>query len=148
MRLTLYAERRTMGPIDIAIIVVVLILFVVAAIRMVGTATGKRDCCSGAAKQGGASCGKKFAPARVEDTDPAHYLYAAELGIGGMSCAHCVAAVEAALDAGDGCWAEVTLAGGHALLRAKAPIDEDAVRARVEQAGYRLVSFDLLNQPA
>ena len=125
-----------MGPIDIAIIAAVLILFVVAAIRMVGTATGKRDCCSGAVKQGGASCGKKFAPARVEDTDPAHYLYAAELGIGGMSCAHCVAAVE------------VTLAGGHALLRAKAPIDEDAVRARVEQAGYRLVSFDLLNQPA
>ena len=136
-----------MGPTDIAIIAVVLVLFVVAAIRMVGTATGKRDCCSGAAKQGGASRGKKFAPVRIEDTDPAHYPYTAELGIGGMSCEHCVAAVEAALDAGDGCWAEVTLAGGHALLRAKAPIDEAAVSARVEQAGYRLVSFDLRNQP-
>ena len=136
-----------MGPTDIAIIAAVLILFVVAAIRMVGTATGKRDCCSGAAKQDGASCGKKFAPAHVEDTDPAHYPYTAELGIGGMSCKHCVAAVEAALDAADGCWAEVTLAGGRALLRAKAPIDEVAVRARVEQAGYRLVSFDLRNQP-
>ena len=136
-----------MGPTDIAIIAAVLILFVVAAIRMVGTATGKRDCCSGAAKQDGASCGKKFAPVRIEDTDPAHYPYTAELGIGGMSCAHCVAAVEAALDAADGCWAEVTLAGGRALLRAKAPIDEAAVRARVEQAGYRLVSFDLRNQP-
>lgn len=136
-----------MGPTDIAIIAAVLVLFVVAAIRMVGTATGKRDCCSGAAKQGGASCGKKFAPVRIEDTDPAHYPYTAELGIGGMSCAHCVAAVEAALDAGDGCWAEVTLAGGRALLRAKAPIDEAVVRARVEQAGYRLVSFDLRNQP-
>lgn len=134
-----------MGPTDIAIIAAVLILFVVAAIRMVGTATGRRDCCSGAVKQKGAQCGKKFAPVRIEDTDPAHYPYAAELGIGGMSCAHCVAAVEAALDAGDGCWAEVTLAGGHALLRAKAPIDEAAVRARVEQAGYRLVSFDLPN---
>lgn len=136
-----------MGPTDIAIIAAVLILFVVAAIRMVGTATGKRDCCSGGAKQSGASRGKKFAPVRIEDTDPAHYPYAAELGIGGMSCAHCAAAVEAALDAGDGCWAEVTLAGGRALLRAKAPIDEAAVRARVEQAGYRLVSFDLRNQP-
>lgn len=136
-----------MGPTDIAIIAAVLVLFVVAAIRMVGTATGKRDCCSGAAKQDGASCGKKFAPVRIEDTDPAHYPYTAELGIGGMSCAHCVAAVEAALDAGDGCWAEVTLAGGRALLRAKAPIDEAAVRARVEQAGYRLVSFNLRNQP-
>ena len=136
-----------MGLTDIVIIAAVLIVFVVAAIRMVGTATGKLDCCSGAAKQGGASCGNKFAPARVEDTDPAHYPYAAELGIGGMSCAHCVAAVEAALDAGDGCWSEVTLTGGHALLRAKAPIDEAAVRARVKQAGYRLVSFDLRNQP-
>lgn len=136
-----------MGPTDIAIIAAVLVLFVVAAIRMVGTATGKRDCCSGAAKQDGALCGKKFAPAHVEDTDPAHYPYIAELGIGGMSCARCAAAVEAALDAADGCWAEVTLAGGHALLRAKAPIDEAAVCARVEQAGYRLVSFDLRNQP-
>ena len=98
-----------MGPTDIAIIAAVLVLFVVAAIRMVGTATGKRDCCSGAAKQDGASCGKKFAPVRIEDTDPAHYPYTAELGIGGMSCAHCVASVE--------------------------------------QAGYRLVSFDLRNQP-
>lgn len=136
-----------MGPTDIVIIAAVLILFVVATVRMVGTVTGSRDCCSGAVKHGGASGGKKFAPAHVEDTDPAHYPYVAELGIGGMSCAHCVAAVEAALDAGDGCWAEVTLAGGHALLRAKAPIDEAAVRARVKQAGYRLVSFDLLNQP-
>ena len=136
-----------MGPTDIVIIAAVLVLFVVAAIRMVGTATGKRDCCSGAVKQKGARRGKKFAPAHVEDTDPAHCPYAAELGIGGMSCEHCVAAVEAALDAADGCWAEVTLAGGHALLRTKAPIDEAAVRARVEQAGYRLVSFNLLNQP-
>lgn len=136
-----------MGPTDIVIIAAVLIVFVVATIRMAGTATGKRDCCSGAAKHSGASCGKKLAPVHVEDTDPAHYPYVAELGIGGMSCAHCVAAVEAALDAGDGCWAEVTLAGGHALLRSKAPIDETAVRARVKQAGYRLVSFDLRNQP-
>ena len=75
-----------MGPTDIAIIAAVLILFVVTAIRVVGTATGKRDCCSGAVKQGGASSGKKFAPAHVEDTDPAHYPYTAELGIGGMSC--------------------------------------------------------------
>lgn len=136
-----------MGPTDIAIIAAVLVLFVVAAIRMVGTATGKRDCCSGAVKQSGASRGKKFVPAHIEDTDPEHYPYAAELGIGGMNCAHCVESVESALDAADGCWAEVTLAGGHALLRAKAPIDEATVRARVEQAGYRLVSFDLRNQP-
>ena len=132
-----------MGPTDIVIIAAVLVLFVVAAIRMVGTATGKRDCCSGAAKQDGASCGKKFAPVRIEDTDPAHYPYTAELGIGGMSCAHCVAAVEAALDAGDGCWAEVT----HAHVRSKAPLTEQACRQVVEQAGYRLVSFDLRNQP-
>lgn len=130
-----------MGIADIVIIVAVAALFVVAAVRFLGIATGKRDCCSGAAKGGGAPAGKKFKLVEVTDTDPAHYPYEAELGIGGMSCEHCVAAVTAALDSLPSAWAEVTLAGGQALLRAKRPLDEAAVRSVVEQAGYRLVSF-------
>ena len=101
-----------MGIADIVIIVAVAALFVVAAVRFLGTATGKRDCCSGAAKGGGAPAGKKFKLVEVTDTDPAHYPYEAELGIGGMSCEHCVAAVTAALDSLPSAWAEVTLAGG------------------------------------
>ena len=130
-----------MNPMDIAIIVVVAAIVVVAVVRMVGTATGKRDCCSGDVKNPGASGGKKFAAADVADKDPAHYPYTAELGIGGMSCEHCVAAVTNALDSLEGTWAEVTLAGGRAVVRAKAPIDESACRNVVEQAGYRLISF-------
>ncbi len=131
-----------MGPTDIVIIAVVLAAVAVAGVRLVGTATGKRDCCSGDVKDGGAATGSRaFAKAEVADTDPANYPYAAELGIGGMSCEHCVASVTNALDSIEGCWAEVTLAGGRALLRSKAPVDEKRVREVVEQAGYRLVSF-------
>ena len=85
--------------------------------------------------------GRSFPAVEVADKDESHYPYAVELGIGGMSCEHCVAAVTAALDSLPGAWAEVTLAGGQARLRAKRPLDEAAVRSVVEQAGYRLVSF-------
>ena len=129
-----------MGPADIAIIAVVAVIVVVAVVRLVGTTKGTRDCCSGA-KKGVASGGRSFPAVEVADKDESHYPYAAELGIGGMSCEHCVAAVTAALDSLPGAWAEVTLAGGQARLRAKRPLDEAAVRSVVEQAGYRLVSF-------
>ena len=129
-----------MGPTDIVIIAAVLIVFVVATIRMAGTATGKRDCCSGA-KKGTACGGRSFPAVEVADKDESHYPYAAELGIGGMSCEHCVAAVTNALDSLDGAWATVELAGGHAHVRSKAPLTERACRQVVEQAGYRLVSF-------
>ncbi len=130
-----------MNPTDIVIVLIVVAAVVVAAVRFIGTATGKRDCCSGDLKDSAAPDAKKFAEADVADTDPAHYPYTAELGIGGMSCEHCVKAVANALDSVEGTWAEVTLAGGRALVRSKSPIDGAAYRAAVEQAGYRVVSF-------
>lgn len=132
-----------MNMTDIVIVAAVVVAVAVAAVRLVGTATGKRDCCSGDVKDPGAGKGdgRSFAKAEVTDTDPAHYPYVTELGIGGMSCEHCVASVTNALESIEGCWAEVTLAGGRALLRSKAPIDEAGVRSVVERAGYRLVSF-------
>ena len=111
-----------------------------AVVRLVGTTKGTRDCCSGA-KKGAASGGRSFPAVEVADKDESHYPYAAELGIGGMSCEHCVAAVTNALDSLDGAWATVELAGGHAHVRSKAPLTERACRQVVEQAGYRLVSF-------
>ena len=125
-----------MGPADIAIIAVVAVIVVVAVVRLVGTTKGTRDCCSGA-KKGVASGGRSFSAVEVADKDESHYPYAAELGIGGMSCEHCVAAVTNALDSLDGAWAT----GGHAHVRSKAPLTERACRQVVEQAGYRLVSF-------
>ena len=130
-----------MNTTDIVIILVVIAVVAVAAVRFFGAATGKRDCCSGDVKNPGAAKGKDFAEAEVADTDPANYPYEAHLGIGGMSCEHCVRAVANALDSVDGTWAEVQLQGGSAHVRCKNPIDEAAYRSVVERAGYRVVSF-------
>ncbi len=126
--------------IDIVVVLFVVAVVAVAAVRIVGTASGKRDCCSGDSLGSDAPAGASFAAAGVEDTDPAHYPHAAELSVGGMSCEHCAAAVKNALESIEGNWAEVTLAGGRVVLRAKKPVDEAAVREVVERAGYRVLS--------
>ncbi len=130
-----------MNPTDIVIVAVVVAVVAVAAWRFVGTATGKRDCCSGDVKNPGAD-GPKAPVAAVEvaDTDESHYAHEALLGISGMSCEHCVAAVTAALNGVPGTWAAVRLQGGSARVLSKEAIDEAAYRRAVEQAGYRLVS--------
>ena len=102
------------------------------------TATGTRDCCSGAKK----STGKQFRARSIDDKDESHYPYQADLEIGGMSCEHCVENVTCALDSVDGTWATVSLAGGRAHVRSKSPIDKNAYRKVVEEAGYRLVAVE------
>lgn len=124
-----------MKPIDVILVAAVVAILAVAIRRFVGTATGTRDCCSGAKK----SAGKQFRARTIEDTDENHYPYQADLEIGGMSCEHCVDSVTRALDSIDGTWATVSLAGGRAHVRSKSPIDEETYRKVVEEAGYRLV---------
>ena len=75
-----------MKPIDIILILVVVVILVIAIRRFVGTATGTRDCCSGAKK----SLGKQFRARTIDDKDESRYPYQADLEIGGMSCEHCV----------------------------------------------------------
>lgn len=130
---------------DIVIVVIVAAVVAVAVWRFVGTATGKRDCCSGDVKDPGAGCGEKtpVAAAAVTDTDESHYAHEALVGIGGMTCEHCVAAVTAALNSVSGTWATVRLQGGSAKVLCKEKIDEAAYRRAVEQAGYRVVSFSV-----
>lgn len=130
-----------MNSTDVVIILIVVAAVAVAGVRLVGTATGKRDCCSGDLKDPGSSKAGDFSETVIEDADPANYPFVAELGIGGMSCEHCVKAVTNALDSVEGTWAEVTLAGGRAVVRSKREIDEAALREAVEKAGYRVVSF-------
>ncbi len=130
---------------DIAIVAIVAVVVAVAVWRFVGTATGKRDCCSGDVKNPGAGGGEKtpVPVAAVADTDESHYAHEALLGIGGMTCEHCVAAVTAALNSVPGTWATVRLQGGSAKVLCKEKIDEAAYRRAVEQAGYRVVSFSV-----
>ena len=60
--------------------------------------------------------------------------------VSGMSCGHCVAAVTAELQKLDGVTAvDVVLDGGTVTVRSEQPLDDDAVRAAVDEAGYELI---------
>ncbi|GAA4862092.1 heavy-metal-associated domain-containing protein [Actinomycetospora straminea] len=57
----------------------------------------------------------------------------------GMTCSHCVTSVLEEVGEVPGVTGvDVDLAGGRVVVTAEAPIDDDAVAAAVEEAGYRL----------
>ena len=57
----------------------------------------------------------------------------------GMTCGHCVTAVTEEVAALSGVTAvDVDLAGGVLTVSSDAPVDESAVRAAVEEAGYEV----------
>jgi copper chaperone len=58
----------------------------------------------------------------------------------GMTCGHCVDAVTEEVSAVPGVTAvDVDLASGGLTVSSTEPVDDDAVRAAVEEAGYQLV---------
>ncbi len=137
-----------MNPTDIVIVLVVVAIVAVAAWRLLGTATGKRDCCSGDKIDQGTAGEKNATPASVPatqplDTDESHYAHEVLLSIGGMTCEHCAAAVASALNSVPNTWATVRLQGGSAKVLCKDPIDRETYAAAVEKAGYRLVACDV-----
>ncbi|GAB3067044.1 heavy-metal-associated domain-containing protein [Micromonospora schwarzwaldensis] len=57
----------------------------------------------------------------------------------GMTCGHCVTAVSTELNALPGVTdVQVDLAGGRVTVTSGQPLDADAVRAAVDEAGYDL----------
>lgn len=120
---------------NVIIVAIIAVLVVFGVRRIVGTATGKRDCCSGDARQ----TGRSFRPVTIEDTDESHYPYHADLTISGMHCDNCVRNVTNALDSVEGTWARVDLGTRTAHVLSKGPIDQAAYRDVVRQAGYRVI---------
>ena len=58
----------------------------------------------------------------------------------GMTCDHCVAAVREEVGKVDGVSrVDVELAGGLVTVESEAPLDQAAVTAAVEEAGYEVV---------
>ncbi|MEO3776689.1 copper ion binding protein [Micromonospora sp. B11E3] len=58
----------------------------------------------------------------------------------GMTCGHCVNAVSAEVGAIEGVSeVQVDLASGQVTVTSERPLDTDAVRAAVDEAGYDLV---------
>ena len=122
--------------VNVIIIALVVVGVALGARRALGTATGKRDCCSGDAK----SAARKFKSVTISDTDESHYPYQADLTISGMTCNNCVRNVTNALDSIDGTWATVDLDARKAHVRPKTPLDEAAYRNVVSEAGYRVIA--------
>ena len=57
----------------------------------------------------------------------------------GMTCGHCVSAVTEEVTAVPGVTAvDVDLASGRLTVTSDSPVDDDAVRAAVDEAGYEL----------
>lgn len=57
----------------------------------------------------------------------------------GMTCAHCVSAVSSELGSLDGVDdVQVDLGAGAVTVTSEAPLDDDTVRAAVDEAGYEL----------
>jgi len=60
--------------------------------------------------------------------------------VSGMTCGHCVQSVSSEVSALDGVEAvDVDLASGAVTVTSQQPLDTDAVRAAVDEAGYQLV---------
>lgn len=58
-----------------------------------------------------------------------------------MTCEHCVRAVRSELSQIDGVTdVDVDLASGQVTMRTSVPVEPDAVRAAVEEAGYEVSS--------
>lgn len=97
---------------------------------------------SGGGCCGGGSCGCGHGAAGAPATGDATAADAHEYLVTGMTCGHCVASVKEEVSAIDGVQAvEVALVKGGAsrvTVQSAGPIDEAAIRAAVEEAGYQL----------
>ena len=59
----------------------------------------------------------------------------------GMTCGHCVQAVKSEVSRIDGVSAvDVELESGRVTVESQQPVDREALRVAVEEAGYELVS--------
>ena len=95
-------------------------------------------------RRGGGCCGEHEAAEKrlaVKDRNKAHYPWAAELEIGGMTCENCARRVENALNALEGVWARVDIGSHRAKLRLQSPPDRDALSLAVAQAGYAVLDY-------
>lgn len=61
--------------------------------------------------------------------------------VAGMSCGHCVSSVRDEVSAIDGVTAvDVDLDTGELTVTSDTPVDADAVRAAVDEAGYEVIA--------
>ena len=64
------------------------------------------------------------------------------ISIEGMSCSHCAASVERALEEIDGVKAKVDLKSKTAAVKSKGEVSDEALAAAVAEAGFKAVSVE------
>lgn len=122
------------GEISTAIIVVLLVMVCIFSLK--SYLKKLRGGCCGA---GGDGPEKKI---KVADRNADHYPYKTVAAIDGMVCANCATRVENALNAMDGVWAKVDLPKKQAVIRSKAPLEEQEVRSAVRKQGYTVMKLE------
>lgn len=89
----------------------------------------------------GSGCGCGGGEAAATSPSQADAAVTATFQVAGMTCGHCVAAVTEEVTAGvpGVSQVQVDLASGQVTVTSDRPVDQDAVKDAVEEAGYQLV---------
>jgi len=112
--------------------IIILVLLVAAAVYAVMSYRKKltSGCCGSG---GGEIKEKKVKPA---DTNKSNYPHKAVLTVTGMTCSHCEARVQNALNRLNGVYAEVDLKSGKAQVLYKDGVETAQLEKAVRDAGY------------
>lgn len=109
------------------IIVLILVLICIYSVRSYMKKLTQGCCGAG---------GDEEKKVKVRDKNPEHYPHCVTIGVEGMTCSHCKARVENALNAEEGVWAQVNLKEKKAQVRMKNALSEDELRRIISRAGY------------
>jgi copper chaperone CopZ len=82
--------------------------------------------------------GDKPKRVKVKDKNKADYAYCVNVMVDGMTCDHCKARVENALNSHKGVWAEVNLASKSVIVRMKERLSDDELTKIITAEGYRV----------
>jgi len=93
----------------------------------------------------GCACGHDHSQATDDAAPASESLVTTDLAVSGMTCGHCVSSVTEELSALDGVESvsvQLNAGGVSSVTVASAvPLDTDAVRAAIDEAGYALVEL-------
>lgn len=117
---------------NVIIVLLVVLLLGFALKGSIKHFKGESPCCGG----GGGSLDLDIPDKKLENP----ILGKKVLKITGMHCEHCAKAVTTALNKIDGASAKVNLAENEAVVSYDRELDEEALKAAVKDAGYRVVS--------
>lgn len=79
---------------------------------------------------------------KVTDRNKANYSYSVKIGIDGMTCGHCKARVENALNEIEGVWAKVDLGKKCAEVLMKKEISDEELGRIVSKSGYTVTGIE------